>query len=59
MEKIRTTITKENLKFLNKNELSVTKALNNFIKYIRIKDELGEDNELQKDIQGLILQSRK
>ena len=57
---IRTKISDENLKFINKYEMSVTKLINNLIEEMRIKDALkGENNELQKDIQELIRKSKK
>ena len=59
MEKIRSALTKKNLEFLNRKGLSITKVLNNLVEYMRIKDALGEENELYKDIQELIRKSKK
>jgi len=60
MEKIRTSITKQNLEFINNNNMSITKLINNLIEKMRIEDALkGEQNGLQKNIQELIQKSKK
>lgn len=60
MEKIRIELTNENLSFLNKKRLSITKAINNFIEYFRINDELGEEDiELRNTLSKVISKSIK
>ena len=60
MEKIRTNITNDNLEFTKNNNLSVTKLINNLITYMRIEvAHKGDDNELQKNLQRIIHDSRK
>jgi len=60
MEKIRTSITKQNLEYINEYNMSITKLINNLITKMRIKDALkGEQNELQENIQELIRKSKK
>lgn len=60
MEKIRTSITVENLEFINKYNMSVTKLINNLISEMRIKDaHNGDDYELRKSIQEVIRKSKK
>lgn len=60
MEKIRTSITKDNLTFINKYNMSITKLINKLIEEMRIKDALkGEDVELRKYLQELIRESQK
>lgn len=60
MEKIRTSITKDNLEYINNNDLSITKFINNLIEQMRIKDALKEDHdELQNNIQELIRKSQR
>lgn len=60
MEKIRTSLTKENLSYINSNNMSVTRLINIFIEKMRIEDALkGKENELRMDIQTIIRESQK
>lgn len=65
MERIRVRLTKENLNFINSNNLSITKFINNIIESIRPyeapkKEETHEQNkEIQIMVQKLIRQSKK
>ena len=48
MEKIRTSLTKENLSYINSKNMSITKLINKLVENMRIEDALkGEENELR------------
>jgi UV DNA damage repair endonuclease len=60
MEKIRTEITSENLKFINSNNISLTRVVNKLLELMRIEDaHIGVENELQKNLQRIIRESKK
>ena len=60
MENIRTKITSDNLDYINRNNMSITKLINNLITNMRIKDaHNGDENELLQNIQELIRKSKK
>jgi len=60
MINIRTKLTKNNLEYINTNDISVTKLINKLIEKLRINDaHIGDENELQKDIQKIIRECKK